>query len=500
MGAGTVFRDYLTMDKKIADKKIADKKIADKKIADKRIADKRIAIVSPIDGRMVAERDLSSDRKINHTLEGAVRAQKAWRKTPISERAAFCLQAIDVMVTHRDELGEELTWQMGRPIQVAPAEILGLEARGRYMIGIAEQELADIGLPEKDGSTRFIRREPLGVVCTIAPWNYPYLTAVNSIIPALMAGNAVILKHSAQTLLCAERFQQAFDEAGLPEGVFQYLHLDHKTTAQLIRHPDIAFVSFTGSVAGGGIIEQCAAGLFKGLALELGGKDPAYVREDALLAHAVSKLVEGAYFNSGQSCCGIERIYVHQNIYSDFVEAYVATVKQYRLGNPLDPLTTLGPMVSGQAADSVRTQIAQASAAGATPCIDASCFKTDREGSPYLAPQVLIDVDHSMTVMQEESFGPVVGIMKVGDDQEALDLMNDSPFGLTASIWTRDENRATALGDRLQTGTVFMNRCDYLDPALAWGGVKQSGRGCALSILGYQQLTRPKSFHLRSVR
>jgi len=404
------------------------------------------------------------------------------------------------MVTNRDAFGEELTWQMGRPIQVAPAEILGLEARGRYMISIAEQELADIGLPEKDGLTRFIRREPLGVVFTIAPWNYPYLTAVNSIIPALMAGNAVILKHSAQTPLCAERFQQAFDEAGLSGGVFQYLHLDHKTTGELIRHPDIAFVSFTGSVAGGGIIEQSVAGLFKGLALELGGKDPAYVRDDVALEHAVNNLVEGAYFNSGQSCCGIERIYVHQKIYNDFVEMYVDLVKQYRLGNPLDPLTTLGPMVSGPAADVVRTQIAQACAAGAAPCIDVSRFETDREGSPYLAPQALIDVDHSMAVMREESFGPVVGIMKVSNDQEALDLMNDSPFGLTASIWTSNETCATELGDQLQTGTVFINRCDYLDPALAWVGVKQSGRGCALSILGYQQLTRPKSFHLRSVQ
>lgn len=459
---------------------------------------KKTAIVSPIDGSIVAERVLATEKEINLALQGAVAAGELWQSVPISERAAHCHKAIDVLVANTPDIADEITRQMGRPIQHSPGELRGLEERGRYMIDIADQELADIQVAGKAGFTRFIRREPLGVVLTIAPWNYPYLTAVNSIIPALMAGNTVILKHSAQTLLCAERFQQAFDQAGFPKSVFQYLHMDHASTAKLIQQSAIHFISFTGSVAGGGAIEHASAGLFKGLALELGGKDPAYVRDDAELKHTVANLVDGAFYNSGQSCCAIERIYVHQRVYDPFVERFIDIVNHYRLGNPLDPQTTLGPMVHTDAAEKVREQIKQARAMGAKTCIDTKHFAADKKGTPYLAPQVLVEVNHAMAVMTEESFGPVVGIMKVRDDQEAIDLMNDSPYGLTASIWTQDEVKAQALGDRLRTGTVFMNRCDYLDPALAWVGVKQSGRGCALSKLGYQQLTRPKSFHLRS--
>jgi len=226
-------------------------------------------------------------------------------------------------------------------------------------------------------------------------------------------------------------------------------------------------------------------------------KDPAYVRADASLDETVTQLVDGAFFNSGQSCCAVERIYVAAPLYDEFVEAFVEKVKQYRLGSPLELETTLGPMVSTAAAQRVRAQIKDAVDAGATTCIEPTQFKAEKEGTPYLAPQVLINVNHAMPLMRDESFGPVVGIMKVMDDDEALTLMNDSLYGLTASIWTADETQAASLGDALQTGTVFMNRCDYLDPGLAWVGVKQSGRGCALSELGYAQLTRPKSFYLR---
>ncbi len=455
-----------------------------------------VSILSPIDNSMVAERPLASTKELDTVVQQAVRAQQDWCRVSVTDKAAMCHRAIDNLLAKTDVIAEEITLQMGRPIQSAPGELRGLEERGRYMIDIAAKELADIDISH-NGITRFIRRSPLGVVLCIAPWNYPYLTAVNAIIPALMAGNAVLLKPSTQTLLCAERFQQAFDEAGLLAGVFQSVLVDHAGTAELIKNPGIDFVSFTGSVAGGIKMEQTAAGLFKGMALELGGKDPAYVREDADLPQAVATLVDGAYFNSGQSCCGIERIYVHQKHYPTFVEQFVETVKQYRLGNPLQAETSLGPMVNRLAADRVRRQIKQAIAAGARACIDSKWFAADKVATPYLAPQVLVDVNHDMTVMQEESFGPVVGIMPVKDDQQAIELMNDSRYGLTASIWSADLERAMVLGDALQTGTVFMNRCDYLDPALAWVGIKQSGRGCALSALGYAQLTRPKSFHLK---
>ena len=244
-------------------------------------------------------------------------------------------------------------------------------------------------------------------------------------------------------------------------------------------------------------LENAACGRFIGVGLELGGKDPAYVRADANLEHAVENLVDGSFFNSGQSCCAIERIYVDKKLYPAFVERFVDLTGQYVLGNPLNEDTTLGPLVSAGAADAVRGQIAAALAQGATALIDARAFPADLPGSAYLAPQVLVDVSHRMAVMREESFGPVVGIMPVDDDEHALTLMNDSPFGLSASLWTRDLAAAERLGNEIATGTVFMNRCDYLDPALAWTGVKHSGRGITLSRLGYEHLTRAKSFHLR---
>jgi len=476
---------------------------------------KMTKIISPVDGAVIAERNLATLADVDAVLKMSVQAQLQWKLTNMATRAKFCHRAIDWLVANTDEIAREITLQMGRPIKHAPGEIRGLEERARYMIDIAESALADQKVnKKKSGTTCFIRRVPLGVVLTLAPWNYPYLTAVNSIIPALMAGNTVILKHSAQTLLCAERFYQAFEQATLDSdihsdlnsdllsGVFQYLHLSHNMTADLVKNETINYVSFTGSVDGGKAIEQAAAGLFKSVCLELGGKDPAYVMPDAGIDFAVENLVDGAFFNSGQSCCGIERIYVHEHLYDEFVEKFIHHVKQLRLGNPLDEVTTLGPMVCSKAADYVREQIQQALSMGAKACIDDSDFSAspflNKPGTPYLAPQVLLDVDHTMSVMKDETFGPVVGIMKVSSDDQTIGLMNDSPYGLTASIWTSNEKKAIEIGDQLNTGTVFMNRCDYLDPSLPWVGVKRSGRGCSLSTLAYQQLTRPKSFHLRA--
>lgn len=454
--------------------------------------------ISPVDGRVYVERELASGAEIEAALTQAVAAQKRWRDTPLAERLDVCLRFVEAMESDADAIGEELTWQMGRPVRYSPMEIRrGFAERARYMIEIAPQILADIAVPAKAGFTRFLRREPVGVVFTIAPWNYPYLTAVNSVVPAIVSGNAVILKHSAQTPLCAERFAKAFHKAGLPEGVFQFLHLSHDDVNRVIGDARVGFVAFTGSVAGGHAVQQAASGRFVGTALELGGKDPAYVRADANMAHAVENLVDGAMFNSGQSCCGIERIYVHRDVFDEFAERAVALTKEYVLGNPLEQATTLGPMVRTGAAEFVRAQIAEAVSMGAVAHIDEASFPANNQGSPYLAPQILTNVDHRMRVMTEESFGPVVGIMAVDSDDQAIALMNDSAYGLTAAVWTSDEAAAVRIGDRIETGTWFMNRCDYLDPALAWTGVKDSGRGCTLSVLGYEQLTRPKSFHLR---
>jgi acyl-CoA reductase-like NAD-dependent aldehyde dehydrogenase len=454
--------------------------------------------ISPVDGSLYVERVYTPLSTIEGMLDAARVAQSSWSQRPISERAAILEKCVDNFVSKKDLIVEELAWQMGRPVKFGAGEVGGFEERSRHMISIAEDALKDIEIPEKSGFTRYIKREPVGVVFTIAPWNFPYMTAVNSIVPALMAGNAVILKHATQTHLCGERMVESFVEAGLPKDLFQIVVASHQTAASIIQSDKVNYVCFTGSVPAGKAIEEAAVGHFLGVGLELGGKDPAYVRSDADVAYAAENLVDGAMFNSGQSCCGIERIYVHADVYDEFVEKFVEVVKGYKLGNPTDPETTLGPLVNAAAADFVRGQVTDAVKAGAKALIDPGLFPEDKPGTPYMAPDVVVDVDHSMRIMTEESFGPVVGIMKVATDEEAISLMNDSEFGLTASVWTSDEAAAIRIGDQVNTGTWFMNRCDYLDPALAWTGVKNSGRGCTLSSVGYESLTRPKSYHLRT--
>ena len=460
----------------------------------------KLQCLSPIDGSVYVERPLATGYEIQNALSSAQGAQQGWSRVPVSERVALVRTAVNGLQQKKAELAEEICWQMGRPIAYAAGEIDGLAERALYMAELAEREdgpLSDIYPAEIPGFKRFIRREPLGTAFVIAPWNYPYLTAINAIVPALLAGNSVLLKHSAQTPLCAERLVEAFAEVGLPEGVFQYLHLGHRDAEQIIINSGVQHVAFTGSVAGGAAVEAAAAGRFLSVGLELGGKDPAYVRADADLEHAVASTVDGAFFNSGQSCCGIERIYVHESLFDAFVKRASALIREYRLGRPDDPATTLGPLVRASSADFVRDQIDEAVQQGAMAHIDGGDFSLDRRGSAYMAPQLLTNVHHDMRVMSEESFGPVVGVMPVADDTEAVALMNDSEYGLTAVIYSADAETALSLGGQLQTGTVFLNRCDYLDPSLAWTGVKKSGRGCTLSGIGFEHLTRPKSFHFK---
>jgi acyl-CoA reductase-like NAD-dependent aldehyde dehydrogenase len=458
-----------------------------------------IVCISPIDGKELVRRPAASDSEIEAALARARKAQREWRKLSVMERSDHVLRFLESMLAMNQEVVPELAQQMGRPVRFG-GEFRGFEERVRYMVRIAEESLRPL-VPDDDrpGFSRMIKREPLGLVFVIAPWNYPYMTAVNTVAPALIAGNAVILKHAAQTILVGERFQAAMDKAGMPQGVFQNLVLTHDQTSAILSKGLVDHTNFTGSVAGGRAIEQAASGTFMSLGLELGGKDPAYVRPDADLDHAIENLVDGAFYNSGQCCCGIERIYVDASLYDRFVAGFVELTRGYVLGNPLDETTTLGPMANLRFAEWVRKQTAEAVEKGARAHIDKAAFKADTGGTAYLAPQVLTGVDHSMSVMREESFGPVVGIMKVGSDEEAIRLMNDSPYGLTAAIWTRDVDAAERIGGEVETGTVFMNRCDYLDPGLTWTGVKDTGRGTGLSKLGYEALTQPKSYHLRQL-
>jgi acyl-CoA reductase-like NAD-dependent aldehyde dehydrogenase len=455
--------------------------------------------ISPVDGSVYCERPYNTAADIDAALTRAVKAQKDWGQVSLAERQKIVLKAVDFMVLRAPEIATELTWQMGRPVSQSPGEITrGFAERAKYMTEIAGQAMADIIPAEKDGFKRYIRRVPIGVVAIIAPWNYPYLTSVNGIVPALLAGNAVILKASHQTPLTADRYAASFKAAGLPDGLFQFLDLTHGDTEHLIADPRINFVNFTGSVSGGHAVQKAISGKFIGAGLELGGKDPAYVRADTNLEYAIENLVDGVFFNSGQSCCGIERIYVDSRIYNRFLEGFVDLTYKYRLGNPLDPETNLGPMVRTASADAVRARVAAAVNQGAENLIDEKRFPASKAGTPYLAPQVIVNVDHEMTLMKEENFGPVVGIMKVKSDEEAIRLMNDSAYGLTASLWMQDDDVAEELAQQLDTGTVFLNRCDYLDPGLAWTGVKDTGHGCTLSVLGFDAFTRPKSFHLRT--
>jgi acyl-CoA reductase-like NAD-dependent aldehyde dehydrogenase len=452
-----------------------------------------IRCISPVDGSVYAERPAISAENAREILSTARAAQMDWAARPLADRVALVRAGVARLGEMTDEVVPELAWMMGRPVRYG-GEFRGVNERASYMADIAAEALAPIVVEDSPAFERRILREPHGLVFVIAPWNYPYMTAINTVAPALIAGNAVALKHATQTLLVGERMVRAFAEAGLPEELFVNLFLDHQTTEALIAANSFDFINFTGSVGGGQAIERAAAGTFTGLGLELGGKDPGYVMEDSDLDAAVDTLIDGAMFNSGQCCCGIERIYVTASLYDAFVEKAVAIVSGYKLGNPLEQATTLGPMANVRFAAEVRAQTEEAIAMGARPLI--KTFAED-DGGAYLSPQILTNATHQMRVTRDESFGPAVGIMKVDSDDEAVALMNDSEFGLTASLWTRDPARAAALGARIETGTVFMNRADYLDPGLCWTGCKSTGRGGALSVIGYQNLTRPKSYHLK---
>lgn len=456
---------------------------------------KVLKCISPIDGSVFAERPVLDHGAAAALVERAREAQALWAARPVQERIDLVLAGVAAVGAMNDDIVPELAAMMGRPVRYG-GEFGGFNERSQYMAEIAETALADIAVGEDATFKRYIKRVPHGVVFVVAPWNYPYMTAINTIAPALIAGNTVVLKHATQTLLVGERMARAFHSAGVPEDVFINVFLDHDTTSGLIADGAFDFVNFTGSVGGGRAMERAAAGTFTGLGLELGGKDPGYVMEDADLDAAVATLMDAAMYNSGQCCCGIERVYVHESLFAAFVEKSVELVKGYKLGNPLDPETTLGPMANVRFAEEVRAQIAEAVAAGATAHIPT--LEGD-DGGAYLSPQILTNVSHDMRVMRDESFGPVVGIMPVRDDEEAIRLMNGSEFGLTASLWTADIDRAMRVGDQIETGTVFLNRADYLDPGLCWTGCKNTGRGGGLSVIGYHNLTRPKSYHLKKV-
>lgn len=471
--------------------------------------------ISPHNGQAYHAETYPVSNDLDCTLERAAQSQKEWIKATLDERIAKGRKFIERFsaLANREapatydhgplghhNLAEELCNQMGRPADQCWGEFRGFLQRATYMVDIAESCLSDINfLDNQPGFSRSIKRVPLGVIFVIAPWNYPYLVMINSVLPALIAGNAVILKPSPQTPLTAVRFKDALNDAGFPTDLIQVVHLSPPLTRYVVQHKLVDFVVFTGSVAGGKAIETAAVAAdgFKGVGLELGGKDPAYVRADADLKDAVIQLVDGAMYNAGQSCCAVERIYVHESVYDNFVNEYVNETKKLILGDPTNKQTTIGPVISIASAERIRQQVSSAVQTGAKALIPENLYPQAEPGTAFVAPQVLVDVNHTMDVMKEETFGPIIGIQKVSSDAEAIELMNDSEYGLTASIWTKSLDDFNILADQVQAGTIFLNRCDSLDPALAWTGIKNSGRGVSLSKFGYDQLTRAKSINMR---
>jgi acyl-CoA reductase-like NAD-dependent aldehyde dehydrogenase len=456
-------------------------------------------IVSPIDGRTAFSWDEMPLEAARTALTRAREAQRVWARTPLAERKKICLAAHAAYVAKLDEHAPAITRMMGRPVgQVRGEATRSMKERVEALVAMAEDALADRAITDKPGFDRRIVREPVGIVLVIAAWNYPLLVPTNALFAAVLSGNAVAIKHAHQTMPVGQQLADAFRDAGAPEGLVASLPISHETSSRLLAERWFGFVSFTGSVRGGHEVYRAAAAEgFQPVGLELGGKDAAIVLPDCDFDAAVENVVDGAFFNSGQSCCAVERALVHASIAARFTEACAALVKKYVVGDPLVEGTSLGPVVSEAGAEVVRRHVADALAKGGRRVVDPASFQLPSTSRCYVAPELIENADPRSLLMHEETFGPALGITTFEDDAEAIRLANDSPYGLTASLWTKDVERARALGTQLEVGTVFLNRCDYLDPALPWTGVKDSGSGVSLSHLGFLAVTRPKSFHFR---
>jgi acyl-CoA reductase-like NAD-dependent aldehyde dehydrogenase len=455
-----------------------------------------LVVDDPFTGEAACTISLADDVTVSSTLDRARDAARAWRNTSMAERAGLCERATKAMEARAQHIAADITRMMGKPIAQSLGEVKTCAARARHLIGAADPALADVVLPPVTGLERRVVREPLGVVFDLPAWNYPLLTAVNCVVPAVLAGNAVVVKHSPRTPLCGEHFARAFADAGAPPHLVQALSCDHATSERIVGDPRIDHVVFTGSIFGGKRIVEAAKGRFLHPCLELGGNDPAYVAPDCDLAHAVENVVDGAIYNAGQSCCAVERVYVHKAIYARFLDAAEPLVRAYVMGDPGSEKTTLGPIAQPHHVPELEALVEDARGVGARVVAGGRRASVDGRGR-FFEATLLADCTQSMKLFRQESFGPIVSVMPVDSDDEALAKMNDSHLGLTASVWTRDRERAARFAQSLQYGTVFMNRCDYLDPALPWSGWKESGRGVSLSTFGFDALTRPKAMHFR---
>lgn len=453
-------------------------------------------VVSPIDGSDYATRPYADAAAIDAALVRARAALKSWRRMSVAERIAILLRFGEEMKARATPLAEALSWQMGRPLWQAD-ETPRLALIGELAAANTDV-FDDIAYPSDDNIKRYVRLRAGGIHLSICAWNYPTAMLGYLVTAPLAAGNVVILKHSPQTPITAEIAEEAFRAAGGPEGVLQCLHLDHPDAEHLIASGELKAVNFIGSVAGGRRVHAAAAGTFTEVHLELGGKDAAYIRADVDLEAAIPQLAEGCYSNAGQSCCSVERIYVDSSIQHKFVEAFRAEAEKWTIGHPINEKTMVGPVARASAADTIRSMTEQAVRDGARRLMPQGRAVEKELGAAYVAPEILIELNSNMTMMRDELFGPVACIQTVESDDQAIALINDSEYGLTASVWTRDVEHGVGLLDELEVGQVYLNRCDHADLYLPWGGVKHSGLGRMNGRAGLIAACEPKSYHIRA--
>jgi len=456
-----------------------------------------VKIVNPANGAVVAEVRADNENAVRAKYERARAAQPKWAALPIRKRLATIRAFRAELVARQSELAQTLTLEVGKPIRQSRNELAGVLPRIDFFIAESQRALRERRV-HTDAKSRLEERivhAPLGVIANISAWNYPYFVGANVFVPALIAGNAVLYKPSEYATLTGQHVADMLHAAGVPQDAFIAVPGDGKTGAALLRQP-VDGVFFTGSYATGATIAAGTGRRMIKAQLELGGKDPIYVCEDVDPKNAAASLADGAFYNTGQSCCSVERIYVHEGVYEEFLAAFVAEVAAFKVGDPFDEATYIGPLTRKPQLAVLQRQVADAKKKGAKLLLGGHVIK--RKGN-WFAPTVLADVDHSMLVMREESFGPIIGIEAVADDDAGIELMNDTDYGLTAGVYTPNEKRAKRILARVQAGSVYWNCCDRVSPRLPWSGVKHSGMGVTLSTYGIETFTRPKAYHLRGV-
>jgi acyl-CoA reductase-like NAD-dependent aldehyde dehydrogenase len=452
-----------------------------------------LQIHNPASGELLAELPADDAAGVADKARRARAAQPAWAAVPIAERKQCVQRFRDALGEQVERLATTLTAEVGKPIRQSRNEVNGLVGRIDFFLAQAERSIATETVFAETDMTERISHEPLGVVGNISAWNYPYFVGGNVFVPALLTGNAVLYKPSEFASLTGTHIARLWHEAGVPEDVFVPLFGAGEVGAALLAQR-IDGLFFTGSHATGTRIAQALSSRLVKLQLELGGKDPSYVCDDAAVRTAAESVADGAMYNSGQSCCSVERVYVHERIHDQFVDAVVETVRGMRIGDPMDEATYIGPITRAPQVALLEAQVADARAKGARLLVGGRRIE---QAGHWFEPTVFSHVDHSMALMREESFGPIVGIQKVSGDEEAVALMNDTRYGLTAGVYTPDERRAKALLSRVHAGSVYWNCCDRVSPRLPWSGVGDSGLGLTLSTYGIQTFTRPKAWHLR---